>query len=201
MTIERGVKRILTVVSVLGVVGWTGWVVRESVTYGWSEQAHHTVVEAWCDPARHSTYEVRQSPEQARRVGGQWIPGCHPDSISAEGERVLQNFRTKYPGMYGDLNDQQLATAILKKWPVYQDVLGSIACRPPRPARGLAAIDYDLTCGTFERNFPDKPKSERQLAREYLREQHLIDKFLDGPQGITWDPTVVIRSSEFRWFR
>jgi hypothetical protein len=48
------------------------------------------------------------------------------------GDAALQNFRNKYPGSYDDIPDQQLAQLLIKKWPVYQDLLGDIANPKPK---------------------------------------------------------------------
>jgi hypothetical protein len=48
---------------------------------------------------------------------------------SAESAMVMRNLRAKYPE-YGDMTDQALAAAVVKKYPQYQDVLGDIA-HPP----------------------------------------------------------------------
>lgn len=61
-------------------------------------------------------------------------PATQPD-----GGLVLKNIRTKYP-QYGDMTDQALASAVVKKYPQYTDVLSDIASPPSVVQRGYRAV-------------------------------------------------------------
>jgi hypothetical protein len=76
MTVERGVRRALVVLSVLVTAGCAVFVSNHAAENRWSYLAHHTTVEAYCDPARRSVYEVQQLPEEAVQVDGFSVPGC-----------------------------------------------------------------------------------------------------------------------------
>lgn len=76
MTIERGIRRVLVVLSGLIVVAWGVLVLEFAKERRWAYSAHSTTIEAWCDPARRSIYTVNQPAEDAAQAGGWNIPGC-----------------------------------------------------------------------------------------------------------------------------
>lgn len=84
--------------------------------------------------------------------------------------RTIAGLRKKYP-QYEDLSDQNLATAVVKKYPVYADVFAPITSQPPPPPEPVIAPPSEDDADQFLASM--KPSAPRPAvpspSQAYLR--------------------------------